>query len=52
MDSKIIILHKPVLDTPLAIATRKILDKAKDKEACMLGALATLEKEVKLEVVK
>lgn len=52
MENKIIILHKPVLDTPLAITTRKILDKAKDKESCMLGALATLEKEVRLEVVK
>lgn len=52
MENKIIVLHPLVLDTPLAIATRKILDEAKDKEACMLGALATLEKEVKLEVVK
>ena len=52
MENKIIVLHPQVLDTPLAIATRKILNRAKDKEACMLGALATLEKKVKLEVVK
>lgn len=52
MDNKIIVLHPLVLDTPLAIATRKILDEAKDKEACMLSALSELERQTKLEVVK